>query len=61
MASGLKSTFSSRDSSVHVLQHLNLLLQRKALKLFSPVVGPLVFILYTIMVVTKKYLKSTIS
>lgn len=46
---------------VHALQHLKLLLKHKDLNVFSPPVGLLVLILYTIVVVTEKYLKSTIS
>lgn len=60
MASGLKSTFSKQKSSFLALQHLNLFLKHRDLKFF-PLVGPLVLILYTIMVVTEKYSKSTTS
>lgn len=38
MASGLKSTFSKQKSSVHALQHLNLLLKDK-LKIIFPSSG----------------------
>lgn len=61
MASGLKSTFSKQKYLVHALQHLKILLKHKDLNLFSSSVEPLVLILYTIMVATEKYSKSTIS